>query len=163
MKNKKPAAIKTATKALAPKKALPKKAAAVVSKTVQAKGSKKAETKVKLAVTKGDSKLDKKSATLEIIATEVSMTLSEDEEEEKEASASSSNAAGLAVAAAAATASADAAAGSLKNFRHHPDIENFYRFIFENDLRYEALEFIDVIVGQRTTQKSVKLQKAKAH
>jgi hypothetical protein len=31
------------------------------------------------------------------------------------------------------------ASASLKNFRHHPDMENFYRFIYENDLRPEAL------------------------
>ena len=48
-----------------------------------------------------------------------------------------------------AAATADTAAGSLKNFRHHPDIENFYRFIYENDLRYEALEIIDIIAAQR--------------
>lgn len=32
---------------------------------------------------------------------------------------------------------------SLKNFRHHPDLENFYRFIYENDLRAEALAILD--------------------
>lgn len=36
-----------------------------------------------------------------------------------------------------------------KNFRHHPDMENFYRFIHENDLRTEALEIIDAILDQR--------------
>ncbi len=25
-----------------------------------------------------------------------------------------------------------------KNFRNHPDMENFFRFIYENDLRLEA-------------------------
>ena len=59
------------------------------------------------------------------------------------ASSGAANEAGIALAAAAANA--DTAAGSLKNFRHHPDIENFYRFIYENDLRYEGLEIIDIM------------------
>jgi hypothetical protein len=44
---------------------------------------------------------------------------------------------------------------SLKNFRHHPDMENFYRFIFENDLRHEALKFLE----QTLTDKRKKTEK----
>jgi hypothetical protein len=44
---------------------------------------------------------------------------------------------------------------SFKNFRHHPDMENFYRFIFENDLRLEALEMLN----ERLTQKQAKKKK----
>jgi hypothetical protein len=51
----------------------------------------------------------------------------------------------------------------LKNFRHHPDIENFYRFIYENDLRYEGLEIIDHMMSQRETLKAMRAAKAKAH
>lgn len=40
----------------------------------------------------------------------------------------------------------------LKNFRNHSDIENFYRFIYENDLRREAL----FILGTRFQEKLAK-------
>jgi len=33
-----------------------------------------------------------------------------------------------------------------KNFRNHPDMENFYRFIYENDLRIEALQILDELL-----------------
>ena len=38
---------------------------------------------------------------------------------------------------------------SLKNFRHQPDMENFYRFIFENDLREEALAIMDELLAEK--------------
>jgi len=154
-----------------PLKAAPLKAAKAPLKTAQApktaamkaapgKSSKKAEPKIKLAV----EKLNKKSAKIELQSTALTVVVSEDEDEEMDMGSSSSNASSEAgLAAASASASADAAAGSLKNFRHHPDIENFYRFIYENDLRYEALEIIDVIVAQRATRKQVKVAKSKAH
>ena len=136
-----------------------------------AKAPKKTEPKVKLAVVPAKNtpskglplKGDKKSEKLELKATEVTGVKTEDEEEEeleKTGAAGAGAASGLAMAAATADS---AAAGSLKNFRHHPDIENFYRFIFENDLRYDALEIIDVIVSQRGTKQAVKVAKAKAH
>lgn len=37
---------------------------------------------------------------------------------------------------------------TFKNFRHHPDMENFYRFIYENDLRFEALDLITKRLGE---------------
>ncbi len=40
-----------------------------------------------------------------------------------------------------------------KKFRSSVEIESFYRFIFENDLRKEALEIIERIVGRRKAQK----------
>ena len=83
----------------------------------------------------------------------------DEDEEEEGASGPSVSAAGLAMA--AATAGAETSAGSLKNFRHHPDIENFYRFIFENDLRYEALEIIDVMATQREAIKQAKAARAR--
>ncbi|MEW6058209.1 MAG: hypothetical protein AB1540_16525 [Bdellovibrionota bacterium] len=36
-----------------------------------------------------------------------------------------------------------------KNFRNHPDMENFFRFIYENDLRIEAMHIIDDIIAER--------------
>ena len=44
---------------------------------------------------------------------------------------------------------AAAAPMTTKNFRNHPDMENFFRFVYENDLRIEALEIIDQILSQR--------------
>jgi hypothetical protein len=41
-----------------------------------------------------------------------------------------------------------------KNFRNHPDMENFFRFIYENDLRLEALEIIDQIIVTRQARKA---------
>ena len=40
-----------------------------------------------------------------------------------------------------------------KNFRNHPDMENFFRFIYENDLRLEALDIIDDIIEVRKTRR----------
>ena len=85
-------------------------------------------------------------------------------EEQEEASdaaasaASSGNAAALAAAAGSSTESA-----SFKNFRHHPDMENFYRFIYDNDLRHEALEIIDTMMTEKLSRKLVKAAKAHAH
>ena len=139
-----------ATKAAAPAKKLAAKP--------MAKSAKKAEPKVKLAIVESK-KGDKKSEKLEVKAVAIEGQVSEEDEDEAEAASSGASQAGLAMA--AATAGADTAAGSLKNFRHHPDIENFYRFIFENDLRYEALEIIDAMAAQRMNQKTVKAAKAR--
>ena len=35
---------------------------------------------------------------------------------------------------------------SFKNVRSNPDVENFYRFIYENDLRQEAKLCLESIV-----------------
>ena len=50
---------------------------------------------------------------------------------------------------------------SVKKFRQSPEIEGFYRFIYENDLRTEAFEIIDRISQERKTQSKNK-SKAKA-
>src|SRR5947209_8543525 len=71
-----------------------------------------------------------------------------EEQEEADAEAASSqnnNAAALAAAAGGPTEMS----ASFKNFRHHPDMENFYRFIYENDLRHEALAIIDEIMVEK--------------
>jgi hypothetical protein len=43
-----------------------------------------------------------------------------------------------------------------KNFRSHPDIENFFRFIYENDLREESLMMLDEMLARRDELKAAK-------
>jgi len=43
---------------------------------------------------------------------------------------------------------------SLKKFRQSPEIEGFYRFIFENDLQKEAYEILDRIIMARKAKKA---------
>lgn len=43
---------------------------------------------------------------------------------------------------------------SLKKFRQSPEIEGFYRFIFENDLQKEAYEILDRIIAERKRSKA---------
>ncbi len=38
---------------------------------------------------------------------------------------------------------------STKKFRQSPEIEGFYRFIFENDLRSEACDILELIIQRR--------------
>ncbi len=42
---------------------------------------------------------------------------------------------------------------SVKKFRQSPEIEGFYRFIFENDLQKEAFEILERIVNTRKSKK----------
>mgnify|MGYP000169714870 CR=1 FL=1 len=42
---------------------------------------------------------------------------------------------------------------SVKKFRQSPEIEGFYRFIFENDLQKEAFEVLSQIIAQRKATK----------
>ncbi len=88
--------------------------------------------------------------------------LDELEEQEAEA-ASASSQGGNAEALAAAAGSPTEMSASFKNFRHHPDMENFYRFIYDNDLRHEALAIIDEIIEEKQQRKIVKGAKAQAH
>lgn len=45
---------------------------------------------------------------------------------------------------------------SLKKFRQSPEIEGFYRFIYENELRVEALDIIQnlLVVRKDKTKKA---------
>lgn len=43
---------------------------------------------------------------------------------------------------------------SLKKFRQSPEIEGFYRFIFENDLQKEAFEILEKIIQGRKAKKA---------
>lgn len=42
---------------------------------------------------------------------------------------------------------------STKKFRQSPEIEGFYRFIYENDLRTEAVEVLDRILLRRREER----------
>ena len=42
---------------------------------------------------------------------------------------------------------------TTKKFRQSPEIEGFYRFIYENDLRAEAVEILDQIILRRKGEK----------
>ncbi len=48
---------------------------------------------------------------------------------------------------------------SVKKFRQSPEIEGFYRFIYENDLQKEAYEILDLIIRLRKQKKSKEKQK----
>ena len=47
----------------------------------------------------------------------------------------------------------DSFPSSLKKFRQSPEIEGFYRFIYENDLRAEAVEILDRIIVRRKDER----------
>jgi len=52
---------------------------------------------------------------------------------------------------------------SLKKFRQSPEIEGFYRFIYENDLQKEAFEILDRIVNARkAAKKAIKTETKQA-
>jgi hypothetical protein len=42
---------------------------------------------------------------------------------------------------------------SIKKFRQSPEIEGFYRFVYENDLQRESFEILDRIVQRRKAMK----------
>jgi hypothetical protein len=50
---------------------------------------------------------------------------------------------------------------SLKKFRQSPEIEGFYRFIYENDLQKEAFDILDRIIFHRKSKKNKKADQAK--
>jgi len=50
---------------------------------------------------------------------------------------------------------------SVKKFRQSPEIEGFYRFVYENDLQREAYEILDAIIQRRKAAK-VKVKPVKA-
>lgn len=49
---------------------------------------------------------------------------------------------------------------SVKKFRQSPEIEGFYRFIYENDLQKEAYEILERIVTLRKAKKKLEKQEA---
>lgn len=50
---------------------------------------------------------------------------------------------------------------SIKKFRQSPEIEGFYRFVYENDLQREAFDILEQIVQRRKAAR-VKAKPAKA-
>jgi hypothetical protein len=50
---------------------------------------------------------------------------------------------------------------SIKKFRQSPEIEGFYRFVYENDLQREAYDILEKIVQRRKSLR-VKTKPAKA-
>ncbi len=50
---------------------------------------------------------------------------------------------------------------SVKKFRQSPEIEGFYRFIFENDLQKEAYEILNRIIENRKNKKAIDKKAAK--
>ena len=122
----------------------------------------KAEKKSAKGAVKASAKDADEDAPLDGVPPQPQVDMEELEEQEELAAAASaqggSNAAALAAAAGGTEISA-----SFKNFRHHPDMENFYRFIYENDLRHEALAIIDEIMIEKHNRKEAKTGKAHAH
>ncbi len=55
----------------------------------------------------------------------------------------------------------DSLPSSLKKFRQSPEIEGFYRFVFENDLQAEALVVLDQIIARRKSEKAAAKKKSK--
>lgn len=51
---------------------------------------------------------------------------------------------------------------SAKKFRQSPEVEGFYRFIYENDLQKEAYEILDRIIIDRKSKKQAAAKAAKA-
>lgn len=52
---------------------------------------------------------------------------------------------------------------NVKKLRQSPEIEGFYRFVFENDLRQEAHQVIEVLLAERKIKaKEVKAAAKKA-
>ena len=113
------------------------------------------------------SKPEKKSAKVKAAPVEIEEIVVETEtpaidpdelEEREEAAEASAHNSGNAAALAAAGSPTEMSA-SFKNFRHHPDMENFYRFIYENDLRHEALAIIDEVMNEKHHKKPTKSSK----
>ena len=55
----------------------------------------------------------------------------------------------------------DTLPSSMKKFRQSPEIEGFYRFIYENDLQAEAYEILEQIIARRQLEKAKKKAKKK--
>ena len=135
-----------------PKKSAPAKAAkAAKSKPEKAaKAPKSAKAGAKGAPKDGDEELNP------VEGQQLSVDEMEELEEQQEIAASRAN---------GGPAEGDPSKGpemsaSFKNFRHHPDMENFYRFIYENDLRFEALAILDIILADKREKKKLKTGKA---
>ena len=54
-------------------------------------------------------------------------------------------------------------AKKVQNFRSNVDVENFYRFVHENDLRREAKMLLSMVYSRMTDTKKKKGRKKKLH
>jgi len=136
-----------------------------MSPKAAAKAVKKEAPKAAKAEKKSSPKLSAKaSKALEAAAPAADVQIDQEELEEQQAEAASKSSGGNEAAlAAAAAGNPTEMSASFKNFRHHPDMENFYRFIYENDLRHEALHIMDQMQMQKQTRKAVKTLRAQPH
>src|SRR5690606_26766418 len=91
-----------------------------------------------------------------LAADQNSEDLEELEDQQEEAAARARSGGNAAALAATGGSTSTEMSASFKNFRHHPDMENFYRFIYENDLRHEALHIIDLIMAQKQHRKMLR-------
>lgn len=129
------------TKTKKPTKAAPKK-------DTKAKALKSAPAKSAPAA-KASMKASSKSSKKEINAPQVNMIVTETMESDEMLEIVSSSEPSM-----PPMTLTEGAGGAIpKNFRTHPDIENFYRFLHENDLRVEALQIIDELVEARAAKK----------
>ncbi|MCB9025983.1 MAG: hypothetical protein H6625_06675 [Bdellovibrionaceae bacterium] len=53
----------------------------------------------------------------------------------------------------------DTIPASIKKFRKSPEIEGFYRFVYENDLQKEAFQTLALICARRKSEKGKKPKK----
>ena len=51
---------------------------------------------------------------------------------------------------------------STKKFRQSPEIEGFYRFVYENDLRVESYEILGRIIIRRRVEREEAVRAARA-
>lgn len=140
---------KVATKA-------PAKAAAKPAAPAKAAKPEKLAKKSKAALAKEQ---EEAAAAAAAAATANSEDAEDAEDLEESASSGGRNASAEALAAAAGSGEISA---SLKNFRHHPDMENFYRFIYENDLRLEALAILDEVLQEKGAKRQATAKGAPA-
>lgn len=131
-----------------------------VSKSSPASG-KKAVAKKPAKVTAAPAKKGKVVAE-PVAATPLPEGVDAEEAEEAADEAAAAASGGGGNAAALAAAGGGEMSASFKNFRHHPDMENFYRFIFENDLRHEALAILDTIMNDKQALRAAKAAQAKS-
>lgn len=53
----------------------------------------------------------------------------------------------------------DSIPASVKKFRKSPEVEGFYRFVYENDLQREAFQILARITQQRKIERNKKNKK----
>lgn len=131
----------------------PKAKAAAASSKKESKAEKAAEKPASKKAGKADKAAEKEAEVAAATAGAENVVDQDELEEAEDAAAAASGGSSSDAALAAASGSGEMSA-SFKNFRHHPDMENFYRFIYENDLRHEALAIIDKIMVEKLARRT---------